>query len=71
MTNADPARTLALINALPDETVAMIDALTLADKDLHALPARLILVHGKSDPLIPYTESIALSRVPAHHRGRG
>jgi len=32
-----------LISGLPEETVAMIDALTLADKDLHALRARLIL----------------------------
>jgi hypothetical protein len=33
---------------------------------LSKLSARLILVHGKNDPLIPYTESLALSRaVPA------
>jgi hypothetical protein len=70
LTNADPARTPALISALPDETVAMIDELTLADKDLPELPARLILVHGKSDPLIPFTESIALGRAAAPSRSR-
>ena len=70
LTNADPARTPALIDNLPDETVAMIDALTLTDKDLRDLAARLILVHGKSDPLIPYTESIALARAAAPLQSR-
>ena len=70
LTNADPDRTPALISGLPEETVAMIDALTLADKDLHALRARLILVHGKNDELIPYTESIALAGAAAPSRSR-
>ena len=70
LTNADPERTAALISDLPEETVAMIDALTLADKDLHALRARLILVHGKNDELIPYTESIALAGAAAPSRSR-
>jgi len=70
LTNADPDRTPGLISGLPDETVAMIDALTLADKNLRALPARLILVHGKSDELIPYTESIALARAAAPSQSR-
>jgi hypothetical protein len=68
--NADPGRALELISALPDETVATIDALTLADKELGTLPARLILVHGKNDPLIPYSESIALARAAAPSRSR-
>ena len=70
LTNADPERTPALISSLPEETVEMIDALTLADKDLHALRARLILVHGKNDELIPYTESIALAGAAAPSRSR-
>ena len=70
LSNADPDRTSALISGLPEETVAMIDALTLADKDLHALRARLILVHGKNDELIPYTESIALAGAAAPSRSR-
>lgn len=60
--NTDPQRTPALIDALPPALVAAIQALSLNDKDLSALSARLILVHGKSDPLIPYTESLALQR---------
>jgi hypothetical protein len=70
LTNADPDRALELISALPSETVATIDALTLADKDLGRLPARLILVHGKSDPLIPYSESVALARAAGPSRSR-
>jgi acetyl esterase/lipase len=70
LTNADPDVALELISALPSESVALIDALTLTDKDLRKLPARFILVHGKSDPLIPYSESFALSRAvaPSHAR---
>jgi fermentation-respiration switch protein FrsA (DUF1100 family) len=60
LTNADPERTPALISGLPEETVAMIDALR----------ARLILVHGKNDELIPYTESIALAGAAAPSRSR-
>jgi hypothetical protein len=70
LTNTDPHETLGLITALPRETVATIDALTLADKELRELPARLILLHGKTDPLIPFSESIALARAAAPSRGR-
>ena len=70
LTNTDPDVVLELIDALPRESVALIDGLTLADKDLRRLQARFILVHGKTDPLIPYSESIALSRAvaPSHAR---
>jgi hypothetical protein len=60
--NTDPQRTPQLIAALPPALIAAIRALSLDDRDLSALSARLILVHGKSDPLIPYTESLALQR---------
>jgi hypothetical protein len=70
LTNKNPDVALELIDALPRESVALIDALTLTDKDLRGLEARFILVHGKTDPLIPYSESIALSRAvaPSHAR---
>jgi hypothetical protein len=45
---------------LPAATAKTIDALTLSDKDLTRLTARLLLVHGKNDTLIPYPESVAL-----------
>jgi pimeloyl-ACP methyl ester carboxylesterase len=70
LTNSDPDVALELIDALPRESIALIDALSLVDKDLRQLEARFILVHGKSDPLIPYSESIALGRAvaPSHAR---
>jgi pimeloyl-ACP methyl ester carboxylesterase len=64
--NDDPGRTFDLLAALPVQTRQTIAALTLHDKDLSRLKARLILIHGKNDLLIPFPESIALSAaVPA------
>jgi hypothetical protein len=65
LTNTDPDVASELIDSLPQETRTLIDALTLVDKGLGGFPARLILVHGKNDPLIPYSETIALSRAVA------
>lgn len=62
LTHTDPHETPRLIAALPPTLVAAIQDLSLQGKDLSGLSARLILVHGKNDPLVPYTESIALSR---------
>jgi hypothetical protein len=62
MTNTDPQATPSLLQALPPGALATIDALTLADKDLSRLEARLILVHGRNDPLIPFPETLALGR---------
>jgi hypothetical protein len=60
-TNRDPAQVPRLIAALPEEMLATVHALTLSGKDLTRLRAQLILVHGKSDTLVPYTESKALA----------
>jgi fermentation-respiration switch protein FrsA (DUF1100 family) len=65
LTNTDPDVVSELIDNLPQETRTLIDELTLADKELRGLPARLILVHGKNDPLVPYSETIALSQAVA------
>lgn len=59
--NADPDRFPALYAALPQAMRADIAALSLHNKDLTRLRARLILVHGRSDNLIPYPESDALA----------
>lgn len=67
--NTDPARTFDLIAALPARVQAIVTALTLHDKDLSRLRARLILVHGRNDLLIPFPESAALAAAapsPAH-----
>lgn len=60
--NRDPARVPALIAALPPAVRARMTHLSLSNRDLTALAGRLILVHGKADPLIPYSESMALAR---------
>jgi len=59
--NTDPARVPALIAALPAGIRADLAALDLARRDLAELRARLILVHGRDDSIIPYTESQRLA----------
>lgn len=59
--NRDQVRTPALIDGLPAAIRADIEALNLANKDLSRLRARLILLHGTDDAIIPYTESVALA----------
>jgi pimeloyl-ACP methyl ester carboxylesterase len=61
MENREPDNVPALLAALPDAVREGIDALNLALHDLRALKARLILVHGRQDPIIPFTESEALA----------
>ena len=59
--NDDPARFAELYARLPERMRAHIDQLDLARRDLAPLKARLILVHGRNDNLIPWTESLALA----------
>lgn len=59
--NADPGRFAALYAALPQTMRADLAALSLHDKDLTRLRARLILIHGRGDTLIPWPESVALA----------
>ncbi len=68
VTNRDPLDALKLLDQLPARFRAALAALDLANKDLSRLAARLILVHGRDDDIIPYTESIALARAvrPGH-----
>jgi pimeloyl-ACP methyl ester carboxylesterase len=60
--NRDPARVPSLVAALPEAVQQQMARLSLSRRDLSALAGRLILVHGKQDPLIPYSESMALAR---------
>ncbi|UFS69579.1 alpha/beta hydrolase [Geomonas sp. RF6] len=60
--NRDPREAPALMDRLPLPIRREIDDLNVAARDLSRLKARLILVHGYDDDIIPYTESIALSR---------
>jgi fermentation-respiration switch protein FrsA (DUF1100 family) len=58
--NREPARVDALLDALPLETRELLEALSPA-RHLPRARARLLLVHGKDDPAIPYTESMRLA----------
>jgi pimeloyl-ACP methyl ester carboxylesterase len=64
--NREPERTPTLIARLPVSIRAELDALNLARRDLSRLSAKLILLHGTDDAIIPYTESMTLAAaVPA------
>jgi pimeloyl-ACP methyl ester carboxylesterase len=59
--NRDPDRVPGLIEGLPEPVRRDLAALDLSRRDLAPLQARLLLVHGRDDPIIPSTESLALA----------
>jgi len=61
ITNRYPRRVPELLRQLPPGIRADIASLDLADKDLFSLRARLLLIHGYNDNIIPYSESVALT----------
>lgn len=61
LSNSDPERVPALVAALPPALGDEIAALDLARRDLGALEADVILIHGRDDPMVPFTESRALA----------
>lgn len=68
--NDDPARFDELFSRLPERMRADIDQLDLAQHDLAPLKARLILVHGRNDNLIPWPESPALAAAAPQGQAR-
>ncbi|MDP1633773.1 MAG: hypothetical protein Q8L69_03705, partial [Gallionellaceae bacterium] len=70
VTNRDRDRFPALFEALPANMKRDFSALSLAGKDLKRLQARLILVHGRNDNLIPYPETLALANAVGKERAR-
>jgi fermentation-respiration switch protein FrsA (DUF1100 family) len=58
--NREPARVDGLLETLPPETRGLLDALSPA-RHLGRARVRLLLVHGKDDPAIPFTESLRLA----------
>jgi pimeloyl-ACP methyl ester carboxylesterase len=63
--NADPDRVGALLRELPERIQSQLQRLSLKNHDLSHLAGRLLLVHGREDSMIPFTESMALaSAVP-------
>ncbi|CCQ73039.1 alpha/beta hydrolase [Magnetospira sp. QH-2] len=59
--NKQPEKVPALMAELPITVSKEIAALNLAQRDFSALKPKLILVHGRDDPLIPATQSQALA----------
>jgi pimeloyl-ACP methyl ester carboxylesterase len=68
--NRDPRRVPELLAAVPAAIREDVAALNPAARDLSRLAARLILVHGLEDRMIPYTESIALAESVPPGRAR-
>ncbi len=65
-TARDPDRVPALIDALPTAIRKDLAALDLSRRDLGRLPGQIRLLHGRRDPIIPFTESQRLrDRLPA------
>ncbi len=62
LSNNDPTRVPALIERLSPNVRAELEGINLAAHDLSGLKAQVILLHGRSDNIIPYTESVALAR---------
>ncbi len=66
LTNTTPERVPTLLARLPAPLRAEITALNPAEQSMNNLHAHLLLLHGRGDTIIPYTESIALAEsVPA------
>jgi acetyl esterase/lipase len=59
--NRDPEAVTPLVGALPERVRREIDGLNLALYDLSKFKGDLILVHGRGDQLVPYSESQALA----------
>jgi acetyl esterase/lipase len=70
VTNRDPSRVRSLLKELPAGIREDIAALDLASRDLSRLRARLLLVHGYDDNIIPHTQSIALARAVPRDQAR-
>lgn len=61
LTNTTRERVPGLLARLPEPLKAEITALNPAEQPLHRLRAHLLLLHGRGDNIIPYTESLALA----------
>ena len=66
--NVDPARVPALVAALPDAMRTDMALLNPKAYDLSRLEAKLIL-NGRDDQIIPYSESVALEAAAPEGRG--
>ncbi len=70
MLNEDRGKVPELISRLPERMRQEMTALNPAAHDLSSLSARLILLHGRADSIIPYSESVALAQAAPKGKGR-
>ena len=61
LTNHLPAQVPVLLDRLPPRMRAELEGINPETHDLSQLRANVMLLHGRGDNLIPYTESIALA----------
>lgn len=66
--NRDPDAVAGLIAGLPGRVRHEIDGLNLALYDLSRLRGHMILVHGRTDPMVPYSESQDLAAASSRAR---
>ena len=59
--NPDPTRIPALVERLPERIRVQLDGIDPSAHNPSELKTRLILLHGRGDNLVPYTESIGLA----------
>ena len=69
LSNRDPARVDTLLAALPPATQALLDALSPARR-ARRLSARLLVLHGREDQAVPFTESLRLAAAADPRRTR-
>ena len=68
ITNEDPERVPELLASLPPDVLAEIRALDLSPKPVETLDVDFILIHGRDDPIIPFTQSVAFAEALAPER---
>jgi len=61
LTNPDPTRVPALVGRLPERIRVQLEGIDPSARDPVQLGAQVILLHGRGDNLVPYTESITLA----------
>ena len=66
LTNTDPEKVPELLARQPPRARAEIAALDIKRRDLSALDARFLLVHGNDDRVIPETQSMAFAARAPH-----
>jgi pimeloyl-ACP methyl ester carboxylesterase len=70
LTNTTPERVTELLARLPESLKQEITALNPAEQNLPEIHARLILLHGRGDPIIPHTESVAMAEAAPDGRAQ-